>query len=312
MHPSSILPPGSTLKPLSVLVGLQEGLFTTETKYNDTSSFGFGRTGHQRFINNSQFKANGLIDAAKAIQFSSNTFMAEKIGNALYMRGSQDGKTSVEIWDEYMKQFGLGVSTGSGLPGESAGVIEYFQEEKKGSAQSALIFASFGQQGRYTTLQLAQYTAMLANHGKRLKPQFVEEIKSSDGKVLQTFEPEVLNSIDIKDSYWKEIETGMSKVSVQGFEGFEHSFLRKTGTSEQDVGGGRRANNAVFIAYAPAENPKLAVAVVVPDGGYGGYGAAPIARKIFDAYDAEIGLTGTPNKALADKLNGVTANDQEE
>ncbi|MEF2248588.1 MULTISPECIES: peptidoglycan D,D-transpeptidase FtsI family protein [unclassified Paenibacillus] len=309
-HPSSILPPGSTLKPLSVLIGLNEGLFTTDYKYTDTSSFGFGREGHKRFINNSQFKANGRIDAAAAIQFSSNTFMAEKIGNALYMRGSKDGKTSVEIWDDYMKQFGLGVLTGSGLPGESAGVIEYFEEEKKGSAQSALIFASFGQQGRYTTLQLAQYVTMLANRGKRLKPQFVNEIKSVDGKVLQSFEPEILNTVDIQEKYWKEIEEGMSKVSVQGFEGFEHSFRRKTGTSEQDVAS-RRANNAVFIAYAPAENPKLAVAVVVPDGGYGGYGAAPIARKIFDAYDAEIGLNGTPNKALAEKLYGKAPEGQD-
>jgi penicillin-binding protein 2 len=97
----------------------------------------------------------------------------------------------------------------------------------------------------------------------------------------------------------------MSQVKVQGFDGFKYNFYRKTGTSEQDVGGGR-VENAVFIAYAPAENPTLAVAVVVPEGGYGGWGAAPIARKIFDAYDAKIGLTGTPNKTVVTSVADIS------
>ncbi|KRE29719.1 peptidoglycan D,D-transpeptidase FtsI family protein [Paenibacillus sp. Soil522] len=294
-HPSSIVPPGSTLKPLSVLIGLNEGLFTLSTIYQDIGVFYFGKKGYQRPIKNSQSHVYGNIDGAGAIQHSSNPFMAAMVGNKLYMRGETNGKSSVEIWDDYMKQFGLGVLTGSGLPNESKGVIEYFSEAERGSAQSALIFASFGQQGRYTTLQLAQYATMLANRGKRLKPQFVNEIKDAGGNLIQSFKPEILNTVDIPAAYWKEIEEGMSKVSSQGFEGFEYSYRRKTGTSEQDVAS-RRAENAVFIAYAPAENPKLAVAVIVPDGGFGGYGASPIARQIFDAYDEEVGLTGMPKK----------------
>lgn len=311
-HPSSIVPLGSTMKPLTVLLGLNEGLFTTETRYNDTGAFYYGRAGtHQVRIGNSQGKVFGYIDGAKAIEKSSNPFMAAMVGNALYMRGPVNGKSSVEIWDDYMKQFGLGVLTGSGLPGESSGVIEYFGEAERASAQSALVQASFGQQGRYTTLQLAQYAATLANRGIRMKPQFVNEIRDADGNVIQGYTPEIMNTIDIPEKYWKEIETGMSKVDVQGFEGFEHKFNRKTGTSEQEVSK-RRANNAVFIAYAPADKPKLAVAVVVPDGGFGGYGAAPIARQIFDAYDAEIGLTGTPNKALKAKLALQNQNDADD
>ncbi|GKU80350.1 penicillin-binding protein [Paenibacillus sp. L3-i20] len=304
-HPSSIVPAGSTLKPLSVLVGLNEGLFTTETRYPDTGAFYYGSKGHERRIGNSQGKVFGPIDGAVAIEKSSNPFMAAMIGDKLYRRGEVNGKSSVEIWDDYMKQFGLGVLTGSGLPGETKGVIEYFAEEKAASAQSALIQASFGQQGRYTTLQLAQYTAMLANRGKRMKPQFVNEIRDADGKVIQGYTPEILNSVDMKVEYWEEIEKGMSQVSVRGFDGFQHDFMRKTGTSEQDVAK-RTAENAVFVAYAPAKNPKLAVAVVVPDGGFGGYGAAPIARKIFDAYDAEIGLTGVPNVALKNSTDGTS------
>ena len=304
-HPSSIVPLGSTIKPLTVLIGLNEGLFTTGTYYNDTGRFYFGRAGHEVFVRNSGGgKANGSIDASMAIAKSSNTFMSAMIGNKLYMRGEVDGKSSLEIWDGYMKQFGLGVPTGSGLVNESSGVINYFNEaEKSGSSQSPLIYASFGQQGNYTTLQLAQYASMLANHGKRMKPQFVNEIRSSTGELIEKYEPEILNEVDFPDEYWKEIELGMSKVGVQGFDGFQHSFLRKTGTSEQEVAG-RRAENAVFIAYAPADDPKLAVAVVVPDGGFGGWGAAPIARQIFDAYDAVFGLGDSPNDELYKKLFG--------
>ncbi len=81
----------------------------------------------------------------------------------------------------------------------------------------------------------------------------------------------------------------MMRVGKQGFDGFQHSVAVKTGTSEMDVSKGR-VENAVFIAYAPVENPKLAIAVVVPEGGYGAWGAAPIARDIFDAYDQSVGL----------------------
>lgn len=303
-HPSSIVPLGSTMKPLSVLIGLNEKLFTTSSYYDDTGVFTYGKEGYEVFIRNSQRHVYGNIDGAEAIEHSSNPFMAAMVGDKLYRRGTVNGKSSVEIWDEYMKQFGLGVLTESGLLGESKGIIEYFDSAERYSSQAALILASFGQQGRYTTLQLAQYAAMLANHGKRLKPQFVNQIKDSDGNVVQGYTPEILNEVNFPAEYWKEIETGMSKVSSQGFEGVDYTYRRKTGTSEQDVAK-RTAENAVFIAYAPADKPKLAVAVVVPDGGFGSYGASPIARQIFDAYNEEIGLYGVPKKKTADTGNAA-------
>ncbi|MBM7566010.1 peptidoglycan D,D-transpeptidase FtsI family protein [Paenibacillus sacheonensis] len=291
-HPSSIVPLGSTQKPLTVLIGLNEKLFSTHTIYNDRGVFGFGKSGHEVFIHDSQNHAYGAIDPASAIAHSSNTFMAEMVGNPLYKKYGNKG---VDVWDSYVKQFGLGVSTGSGLLGESKGVIDYYHEAESASAQSALIRASFGQQAKYTTLQLAQYAAMLGNEGKRLQPQFVNKIVDQDGKVVQGFTPKVLNTVSFPQDFWDEIYEGMSKVSVQGFEGFKYNFLRKTGTSEQDVGDRKKVENSVFIALAPAEHPVLAVAVVVPDGGFGSYGAAPIARKIFDAYDEYVGLDGTPH-----------------
>ncbi|QAY68620.1 peptidoglycan D,D-transpeptidase FtsI family protein [Paenibacillus protaetiae] len=301
-HPSSLVPPGSTMKPLSILIGLNEKLFTTTSTYNDTGAFYFGKEGHQVKVGNASGHVYGLLDPAKAIAKSSNPFMAAMVGNQLYMR---DGKKGIDIWDNYMTQFGLGVSTQSGLAGELTGIKEYYNESQSGSAQSALVYAAFGQQGRYTTLQLAQYAAMLANHGKRMKPQFVEKIVDSDGETVQGYSPVVLNTVTFPDAYWKEIETGMSQVSVQGFEGVSYTYERKTGTSEQSVAG-RLADNGVFIAYAPADHPKLAVAVVIPDGGFGGWSAAPVARKIFDAYDAEVGLYGTPKKPAADTGTGAS------
>ncbi|AJY77964.1 cell division protein FtsI [Paenibacillus beijingensis] len=293
-HPSSLVYLGSTQKPLSILVGLNEKLFSTTSTYNDTGAFYFGREGTSRVrIGNAGGHAYGLLDPAKAIARSSNPFMSAMVGNKLYMK--YRGDEGVNVWDRYMNQFGLGVLTGSGLIGESAGVVDYFHEAEDASAQSALVRASFGQMGRYTTLQLAQYAATLASRGKRMKPQFVNEIRHSNGDLIQSYKPEILNTVDFPQSYWQEIETGMQQVGVQGFDGFPYRFLRKTGTSEQSVAG-KKVNNAVFIAAAPAENPVLAVAVVVPEGGFGGWGAAPIARKIFDAYDDEIGLTGKPNR----------------
>ncbi|RKP56311.1 penicillin-binding protein 2 [Cohnella endophytica] len=308
-HPSSLVYLGSTQKPLSILVGLNEKLFTTSTVFHDIGYFEFGKEGHTVRVSNASNKANGNINATGAIAHSSNAFMSAMVGNNLYKK--YNGKEGVNVWDQYMKEFGLGVTTGSGLPSESKGVTDYYHEADTASSQSALIRASWGQQGRYTTLQLAQYAATLASHGKRMKPQFVQEIQDVNGNVTQPFQSEVLNTVVFPDSYWKAIEDGMKQVSVQGFEGVNYTFLRKTGTSQQDVGNRSRVENAVFIAYAPADKPKLAVAVVVPDGGYGGWGAAPIARKIFDAYDEKIGLYGTPRKpvendaANADGNNGI-------
>jgi cell division protein FtsI/penicillin-binding protein 2 len=295
-HPSSLVYLGSTQKPLSVLVGLNEKLFTTHTTYQDIGYFEFGKEGHKVRIYNASNTANGTLTATTAIAKSSNAFMSAMVGNNLYFK--YNGTEGVDTWDRYMKQFGLGVTTGSGLPNESAGVVDYYHEAEKASPQSALVRAAWGQQGRYTALQLAQYAATLASHGKRMKPQFVNEIKDVNGNVTQPYQSELLNTIDFPASYWNAIEAGMSQVKVQGFEGVPYTYLRKTGTSQQDVGNRSRVENAVFIAYAPADKPKLAVAVVIPDGGYGGWGAAPIARKIFDAYDAKIGLSGTPRKPV--------------
>ncbi|QUL54076.1 penicillin-binding protein 2 [Paenibacillus tritici] len=279
---------GSTIKPLSVLIGLQEGLFTTGDTYIDKGIAYFGKD-NSSSVKNSSGHVLGPLDPAKAIQESSNAFMVEWVGNALYKKYQGE---AIEVWDKYMKAFGLGVSTQSGLPGESDGVADY--KSKGQTVQAAMVYASFGQKGKYTALQLAQYTATLANEGVRIKPQLVSRITDPEGHTVKQFGREVLDSISFDPSYWKEIKRGMN-TKVSAFDGFPYDFARKTGTSEMEAFGAIR-DNGVFIAYAPREHPKLAVAVLIPEGGFGSNSAAPVARRIFDAYDFEYGLDGVPKK----------------
>lgn len=300
----SVLLLGSTVKPLTVLIGLNEGFITTSTRYVDKGSTTFGRAGHETPVRNSSGHVYGPMGPALAIEKSSNVFMIDMVGKKLYEKYRGDG---IHVWDKYMKEFGLGVLTESGLPGETKGLINYTDLKAAGSAQAALVYASFGQQGSYTTLQLAQYTATLANEGQRIKPQLVSKITDAEGNTVKTFQREVLNEVTTFDkSFWREIKKGMNS-NVTAFNGFPYDFARKTGTSQQ-LAKRELRDNGVFIAFAPRENPKLAVAVVIPEGGFGSNSAGPVARKIFDAYDWEYGLDGVPKKTLPAAVNTTPDN----
>lgn len=277
---------GSVIKPLSVLIGLKEGLFTAGETYHDQGYAVLGKDGRQ--VKNSHSAYNGSITARRAIEKSSNAFMIDMVGKRLLRNyGSEKG---IDVWHKHMQEFGLGVSTGVDLPNEFLGRLEYNNDDE--SALTRLAFASFGQQAKYTTMQLAQYTTMLANKGKRMEPHLVKEIRDADGNVVKEIKPKVLNEVDFADAHWNEVHKGMV-TKVSSFDGFPYDYARKTGTSEQGTGPNKK-ENGVFIAFAPRDNPKLAVAVVVPEGGFGSVSASPIARKIFDAYDEVYGLDGTP------------------
>lgn len=127
-----------------------------------------------------------------------------------------------------------------------------------------------------------------------MEPQLVKEFRDSEGNVVEKVKPKVLSTADFSDAYWNEVQRGMA-TEVSAFGGFPYDFARKTGTSTQNIGG-KLVDNGVFIAFAPRNNPKLAVAVMIPEGGFGSNSAAPVARAIFDAYDQEFGLDGVPKK----------------
>ncbi|MDF2649953.1 MAG: cell division protein FtsI [Paenibacillus sp.] len=296
-HPSSIVFMGSTIKPLSVLIGLKEKFFNAyERSYYDSGSFSFGKGGSST-ITNSGKAAYGNINAAEAIEHSSNTFMSEKVGIPFWNKYGRENPVVTAKWAEYLAKFGMGVKTGSGLPGEFAGSNDFIRNAENDSYQSAMVYASWGQNEKTTTLQLAQYTATLASRGKRMKPLFVDEIRDYLGVLVKKVEPEVIedSSSEFSKEDWNTIIHGM-KSSAEGIEELPFNVARKTGTSTQVFSAGP-VENAVFIAFAPVENPKLAVAVVVPEGGFGRYGASPIAAKIFQAYDAA-------NDGILTKLGG--------
>lgn len=306
-HPSSVVYMGSTVKPLTVLIGLMEGVITPNDKWSDPGRYEFGRGGDS--IGNFDGHNYGLLTPQKAIAKSSNTYMA-RIGNTMALRV----KDSVEKYRNYLHQFGLGVSTGSGLPFEYEGKEEYLIDYEKYGAQSALVQASMGQKQKFTTLQLAQYVATIASKGKRMKPLVVEKVVDPKGNVIQEPAPQVLNVVEAPEKYFEVVHEGMVEVVRSGtaagtFSGFPVSVAAKTGTSEQEIWEkGKRyiVNNSVFVAFAPAEKPKLAVAVIVPEGGYGSSGSGVIARKIFESYDKYFGLTEdkTQNKLPSSNTRG--------
>ncbi|QRG66760.1 peptidoglycan D,D-transpeptidase FtsI family protein [Brevibacillus choshinensis] len=307
-HPRSIVPSGSVIKPITVLLGLQEGIIGPNDQWQDPGVYQYGR-GSDR-IKNDNGHVYGMLTPEKAIQKSSNTYMA-RIGEELSKR---KGRASASLLQSYYHAFGLGIQTGVDLPNESTGKEDYLVMNENYGPLAAMVQASFGQQIRATAMQLAQYTATLANKGVRLQPQLVEKITSPDGKVIRPFTPRVLGTFPHPDAYWDILTRGMVMVTqpggtaIRAFEGLPYSVAAKTGTSEQDIyvpvtttdaktGKKKthwkrhaRITNGVSISFAPVNRPKLAVAVVVPEGGYGGRSAAVITRAVYEAYEKYIGL----------------------
>jgi penicillin-binding protein 2 len=306
-HPASIVPAGSVVKPSTVLMGLAEGVIYPGQYWSDPGAYRYG--GASDVIHNDSGHNYGSLTPQIAIQKSSNTYMAY-VGHQLSRKHK---KNSVPVLQKYLHAFGLGVKTGVDLPGESSGGEDFLTMNKKYGPLAAMVQSSFGQQGRYTTMQLAQYAATIANKGIRLKPQVVDRIVDSNGKTIRALTPEVVSKLDVPDSYWNIVHRGMVMVTQPGgtanrvFAGFPYSVAAKTGTSQQDIyvpdsidfskkvnwHKYREINNGVFISFAPADNPKLAVAVVVPEGGYGSGSAGQVARAVYDIYEKYIGLGPT-------------------
>lgn len=283
-HPLSVLPPGSTFKPLTVLMGLEKNLVDSHTIWNDPGAFYYAPATPP--VRNAGGHGYGLLTPEKSLQKSSNTFMAW-IGTRWYRKEKID---SIKELQQFSHAFGLGIPTGVPLNGEQDGTEDYRLIAKRYSGLGAVVLASFGQAQRYTTLQLAQYTATLANGGVRLRPQLVEKIVHPQTDEAKEVKPEVLNQAPVHPKNLEVVHQGMVKVAQPGgtasklFQHLPFQVAAKTGTSEQDIPGRGRVENSVFIAFAPASDPQVAVAVVVPEGGYGAVAAGPIAEYMITSY----------------------------
>jgi cell division protein FtsI/penicillin-binding protein 2 len=258
---------GSTVKMATVLMGLHEGIVTPKEVIQDRPITIGGLT-------KKSWKPGGLgpVNAYTALQKSSNVYMFN-IG--LQMANYNGGRYyRKEAFDEvfyYFSQFGLGVKTGIDLPGEYEGY--------KSSDDRLGLLADFtiGQFHNYTPLQLAQYVSTIANGGYRMQPFLVKEIRrgvpTEDelGQIIMAREPTVLNKIDMTDEHLEVVQKGMEMVTEPGgtaygmFGSFPIKVAAKTGTAQTvNPDGSPGLNNTLLVGYAPADNPRIAFASVVP------------------------------------------------
>ncbi|WP_209125382.1 penicillin-binding protein 2 [Alkalihalobacillus sp. BA299] len=257
---------GSTVKGATVLAGLHSGVIVPNSVIYDAPI----RVGG---VQKQSVRSMGNINSLTAIERSSNVYMfhiAMRIAGFNYSSQCcwNDLEGSYQEFRNYLNQFGLGVETGIDLPSESLGF--------NGGVQypGNLLDLAIGQFDTYTPLQLAQYVATIANDGYRMKPQIVKEIREPSsskedlGRVITQFQPTVMNRVEMSDEHIKHVQRGFRQVIV-GSQGTGRALANKpyqlagkTGTAQVL---NKRGNNQTFVAYAPYDDPKVAVAVVVPN-----------------------------------------------
>lgn len=305
--------PGSTLKPLLTLAGLDSGLRTPEDRVLSTGEFRI--PGQRRGYRDSHGGGHGWTDARKAIGDSVNTY---------YYRLSLD--MGIRRFDEYLALYGFGAPSGVDLAGETGGILPSPAWKAKNAKKQGpwylgdTVISSIGQGfWKATPLQLAQSTAALANGGLLRRPHLVSAQREDFDKPWTMLKQPAPRAISRSAAHLQVVREGMIR-TVHGpggtarviSGGLPYQIAGKTGTAQVVS---RRGNvsldprklpmhlrhRALFIGYAPADNPTIALAVVVEGGGYGASTAAPIARKIFDAW--LLGKMPEPDpKVLADAL----------
>ncbi|MDI1338641.1 penicillin-binding protein 2 [Polaromonas sp.] len=305
-------PPGSTYKPFMALAALESGKRQPGSITNDTGSWMFG--GHQ-------FRSHGAglgpVDMYQSIVKSSNVYyysLANDLG--------------VDAMHDFMKPLGFGQITGIDINGEVRGVLPS-QEWKRKTYKRAdqqkwypgeTISLGIGQgYNAFTMLQLAQATATLANNGVRHKPQLVIATQNPMTRAIEPIAPQPPQNLGYKPENVAVIRKALVGVTQEGtstrvFAGAGYLSGGKTGTA-QAVGVGQKdkydarkleehqRDHALYMAFAPADHPKIALAVVVENAGFGAAHAAPIARRVFDyvllgQYPSEVDMAAV-QKGLA-------------
>ena len=286
-------PPGSTFKPFMALAALELGKRTPQQAIADPGFFVFG--GHT--FRDDKKGGHGLVDMYKSIVESCDTYY--------YALANDMGIDNIS---RFMGSIGLGSKTGVDLEGESEGVLPSTAWKKKRFKRpeqqkwfgGETISIGIGQgYNAYTPIQLAQAMAALANNGVMYRPHLVKYITDSKTGERTMIEPEPFRTLPWKPEHIETIKKAMVGVNTEGtgkraFAGAEYVSGGKTGTAQVFSlrGSEYKANrlrkdlhdHALFIAFAPAEQPKIALAVLVENGGFGAQSAAPIARMVIDYY----------------------------
>lgn len=267
-------PPGSTFKMLLAAAALDKGIINENWRINCTGSFKFG---------NKVFKdlhAHGSTNVVEAIQRSCNVFFYQLML-----------KTGFETWTYYGREFGFGSPTGIDIMEENSGLlpsVEYYDRRygKNKWTQGYLVSLGIGQgEVGVSPLQLAGYAMVLANEGKYYEPRVVSNIKNKENDIVQKITSK-MRELKLSKSTWQLIREGLYRaVNVPGGTGGAAkvpgiAVAGKTGTAQNPHG----KDHAWFIGFAPFENPKIAICVLVENSGYGGVFAAPIARQCIEKY----------------------------
>ena len=250
----------STLKPLTILIGLNEKLFQPEDTYLDKGTFQYD---NQNNITNAPGTPTGEITPRQAIINSSNTFMTAKVALPLFNQNNGNIEKVAHIWTDYLMQFGLRSKTGIDLPFEEDGQYEFHPSNKFENGISALLNASWGGNEVHTPLQLAQYAATLASKGDKYKPQMASAIIGQDGKETKKFKPILESSNRYPTNFWSVVQGGMSQ-NIEEIKKLPFDVAGKTGITGFPNEQARMINHSLFIAYAPTEDPQIAVSVVIP------------------------------------------------
>lgn len=301
--------PGSTIKPLTTLAGLDSGVRRPEDRILSTGVFRLPGMRGRGWLDG----VHGWTDARKAIYESVNTYYYQL---ALDM--------GVQRYDTYMERYGFGQRTGIDLAGEIEGIVpspaSKRQYEKKARWYPGdLVNASIGQGlWKVTPLQLVRGVAAIADDGRMRRPHLVANTRPRFDAPWQPL-PQA-DPIRISDDagHVRVVQEGMqmtttgSGTAARIFRGTPYLSAGKTGTA-QVVNRGARAvdprslplwkrHRGLYIGYAPADDPKIAIAIAVEGGGFGADSAAPIARKVFDAW-----LLGKPPAPAATEPDGDAA-----
>jgi len=287
--------PGSTIKPLLALAGLDSGVRKAEDKTLSTGMFYLG--GQRRGYGDSHRGGHGWTDLRKSIYESVNTY---------YYRLALD--MGIARVDEYLDRYGFGKVTGVDLSGEIAGILPSPEWKAANAAKQGkwypgdTVITGIGQGfWKVTTLQLAQGTAMLANNGWVRRPHLVKDMRADFAAPWAPVALVPPSRGSASAAHLQAVREGMI-ATVHGpgtatniRPGLTYLIAGKTGTAQVVSRRGSAAMNprslpmhlrhrGLFIAYAPADAPTIAIAVAIEGGGYGASSAAPIARKVFDAW----------------------------
>ncbi|WP_342748202.1 penicillin-binding protein 2 [Virgibacillus ndiopensis] len=288
--------PGSAIKGATVLAGLQSGVIKPNKTFVDKPIYiGKNSDGKTSWTGNL-----GAVNDITALQKSSNVYMfyiAMRMGGDFnyvpYDNLSFDWESKpFQRLRNYYSQFGLGVKTGIDFPYEASGY--------KGVNPQAGNFLDFaiGQYDTFTAMQLAQYVSTIANDGYRVRPHLVKEIRmptpyeNNLGPVYKSINTDVLNRIDMKQSYIERVQEGFRRAfqepggtAYSWFSDKDYNPAGKTGTAENSAEGDY-TENLTLVGYAPFDKPEIAFSVIVPNTGGSKYGHPndDIGERILDAY----------------------------